>query len=214
MIKRTSKTNVKNLLSENKEWSIVDIGGGSNAWPEANTVLDVQDHSHLYPDKRFVQCEGSKTPFKDKEFDFVIASHVTEHVENMDIFISELTRIAKQGYIEVPTPLFDNLVVGNFKEHNWWLYFDDDKNELLYTEKKTKIMEVWFPHQLQSLEPYFLDTMQMSFIWKNSIEYRKIEQEDDGNPVIRMSGVHTSKARRAKQKIVFQNDGTGNMRSL
>jgi SAM-dependent methyltransferase len=44
-----------------------------------------------------------KTPFADKEFDFVYCSHVLEHVQNPETACSELMRIGKRGYIECPT---------------------------------------------------------------------------------------------------------------
>ena len=46
----------------------------------------------------------------DNEFDFVIASHVIEHIEDFEFFLKELERISKKGYIELPTRLGDNLV--------------------------------------------------------------------------------------------------------
>jgi ubiquinone/menaquinone biosynthesis C-methylase UbiE len=217
MIKRTLKQNVKNLLADNTHWNIVDIGGGSRAWPEANTILDIKDHSGLYEGKRFVQSDACKTPFNDKEFDFVIASHITEHIQDIELFISELTRIGKRGYIEVPTPLFDNLTFGNLTEHKWWLYFDDDKNELLYTEKKVKIKQVWYPEQLERLDPYFFDMMQMSFIWEDSIEYNKLDQENKTEPIIKLYSTKIA-ARKASARnessIFFQNDGSGSLRRL
>ena len=213
MIKRTSKKYVEGLLNKNPDWKIVDLGGGSNAWSQANTILDIKDHSSLYPGKRFVQSDASKTPFEDKEFDFVIASHVTEHVDDMEVYMSELMRIGKRGYIEVPTPLFDNLVFGNFEEHKWWLYFDDITSELLYTKKKTKLLEAWYPSQLKNLEPYFLDQMQMSFLWEDSIEYRKINQEDTDDPPTRIRAVAKNRTKQ-KNQVVFTNDGTGKLRKI
>ena len=47
----------------------------------------------------------------DKEFDYVVLSHVLEHVQNIKEFTSEVERIAKAGYIELPTKLADNLVI-------------------------------------------------------------------------------------------------------
>ncbi len=44
-------------------------------------------------------------PFKDNQFDFVIASHIGEHIDDPVIFCSELKRVAKSGYIETPGPL-------------------------------------------------------------------------------------------------------------
>ena len=38
-------------------------------------------------DKNFVRLKEKTLPFKDKEFDFIIASHVLEHVEDVDFFL-------------------------------------------------------------------------------------------------------------------------------
>ena len=48
---------------------------------------------------------------KDNEFDFVVASHVLEHVQDPVLFLSEIQRVSSiGGYIEVPTKLEDNFV--------------------------------------------------------------------------------------------------------
>ena len=37
--------------------------------------------------KKFVRIKDKRLPFKDNEFDFVISSHVIEHVEDFKFFI-------------------------------------------------------------------------------------------------------------------------------
>ena len=49
-------------------------------------------------------------PFPDKSFDFIIAFHVLEHMSDPKSFLSELQRVGKAGYIEVPSGLFERLV--------------------------------------------------------------------------------------------------------
>jgi len=115
LIKRTSKTYIDNLLQNNITWNILDIGCGYNANKFAKVICDVQDLSNHYQDKKFIRLTEKKLPFKDKEFDFVVASHVMEHVEDIDFFIEELERVSKKGYIELPTKLEDNLVFENKK---------------------------------------------------------------------------------------------------
>ena len=105
MIKRTSKIFIEKTLSTNPSWKILDIGCGYNANKYANVVCDVQNLSNQYKDKKFVQLTEKKLPFENKEFDFVISSHVMEHVEDLDFFIKELERISSKGYIELPTKL-------------------------------------------------------------------------------------------------------------
>ena len=121
LIKRTSKTFINKTLSENPNWKILDIGCGYNANNYATTISDTLDLSGYYKNKYFVKITDKKLPFKDKEFDFIIASHVIEHVDDISFFLNELARVGKQGYIEVPTKLEDNLVFENKKDHLWHL---------------------------------------------------------------------------------------------
>ena len=46
--------------------------------------------------------DGYSIPYRDKAFDLVIASHVLEHVEHERLFLSELKRVARYVFIEVP----------------------------------------------------------------------------------------------------------------
>jgi len=52
-------------------------------------MADIQDFSNFYKERKFVQIQGKNLPFKDKEFDFVIASHVIEHIEDLYADISQ-----------------------------------------------------------------------------------------------------------------------------
>ena len=91
LIERSSKNYIDNLLNKHPGWKILDIGCGYTAHEKATVVCDVQDLSHFYKNKNFVKLETNNLPFKDKEFDFVIASHVIEHVEDFPFY----KRIAK-----------------------------------------------------------------------------------------------------------------------
>jgi len=172
MIKRTHKEYIRNLLKENPQWNVLDLGCGRFAWEEAQTLSDLVDHSELYPQKRFVKCDASKTPFKDKEFDFVIASHITEHVRSLDVFLNELSRISKCGYIEVPLPLFDNLTYGNKYDHIWWVGFDDVANEMTFIPKVQLIQERIMPEELPPIEKFFRSSMALEVYWKDSVAWR------------------------------------------
>jgi hypothetical protein len=46
--------------------------------------------------------DGYTMPYRDKEFDLAIASHVLEHVEHPRLFIKEMQRISKRAFYEVP----------------------------------------------------------------------------------------------------------------
>jgi SAM-dependent methyltransferase len=112
-------------------WRVLDLGSGHNPHPRANVIVDryIEDteeiagrsgrgvvrptHAHL------VIADGSALPFVDKAFDFVICSHVVEHVIAIDAFCQEMTRIGRRGYIETPSKLAEHLRHPSY--HVWFV---------------------------------------------------------------------------------------------
>jgi len=171
LIKRSSLKFTNNLLKKNKSWKILDIGCGYTANENATTLCDVIDLQDQYPDKKFVKLDSKNLPFTDKEFDFVIASHVLEHVENPEFFIEELQRISNRGYIEVPTTLEDNLVFENKKDHLWHINFDDD-NKKLNINKKVQVFEpILTVSTSQLFRNYFRSSLVIELYWEDKIDY-------------------------------------------
>tara|TARA_B100000767_G_C19567251_1_gene451659 strand:+ start:61 stop:672 length:612 start_codon:yes stop_codon:yes gene_type:complete len=171
LINRSSKKFIEETLSLNKNWKILDIGCGYNANKFANVICDVQDLAHYYPNKEFVKLVEKKLSFKDKEFDFVIASHVIEHVEDPEFFISELERISTQGYIELPTILEDNLVFENKKDHLWHMDFDDVQNKLLISKKIQYFEPILTVSSIKNFNEIFRKSLVLELHWKDNIEY-------------------------------------------
>ena len=171
MIKRTSKKYIDNLLQNNTTWNILDIGCGYNASKFAKVICDVQDLSNYYQDKKFIRLTEKKLPFKDNEFDFVVASHVMEHVEDIDFFIKELERVSKKGYVELPTKLEDNLVFENRKDHLWHMDFDDVENKLLISKKFQYFEPVLTVATVKKLNEVFRTSLVLELIWEDSINY-------------------------------------------
>lgn len=83
-------------------------------------------------------------PLPDKCCDFVVASHIAEHMSDPEYFCKELSRIGKAGYIETP---------GVFQElreprvvHNWFV--TKYGNNLVFVRKpfvKEWLVPLWFP---------------------------------------------------------------------
>ena len=63
----------------------------------------------LITDRLSVLGMGEALSFRDKCFDFVIASHVLEHSADPQSFLRELQRVAKAGYIETPDALMERI---------------------------------------------------------------------------------------------------------
>ena len=172
MLKRTSIKNINKIIKENPKWKILDIGCGYRAHPYASVIADVQDLSNHYEGKKFIKIYEKKLPFKDKEFDFVIASHVIEHVEDFEFFINELERISSKGYIELPSRLGDNLVFENKTDHIWWFVYDDINNKLL-ASKRNQLVEPFLTVSTAKLfEKIFRESLVIELTWDKKIDYQ------------------------------------------
>lgn len=114
---------------------VLEIGPGATPYFRSDVFLEkkydtekelIAQSGHvglLKTDKRQVIYKGDIFPFADKEFDYVICSHVLEHVDNADIFLRELQRVANKGYIEFPTLYYDYIY--NFPEHKLLLLYKE-----------------------------------------------------------------------------------------
>jgi len=177
MIQRTSKEHVLKVLDKNhNNWNILDIGCNIAPVEYAQTVADIQDFSDFYKEKnkKFILIQNKILPFKDNEFDFVYASHVIEHVDDVSFFINELKRISKQGYIELPSLLEDNLVLSaNSTEDHKWIFKFDDVEKVLLVEKKKKLIEPFITHGVlfETLRKNFRSSLVLELHWENEINY-------------------------------------------
>ena len=177
MIKRTSREHVLKILKENQNnWKILDIGCNIAPVEFAQTVADVQNFSKFYEgkNKKFVLINDKKLPFSNNQFDFVYASHVIEHVEDLSFFISELKRISRKGYIELPSILEDNLVLStNSSDDHKWMFKFDDVEKVLLVEKKKQLIEPFITHGVlfDSLRKNFRSSLVLELYWENEINY-------------------------------------------
>jgi SAM-dependent methyltransferase len=95
---------------------VLDVGSGANPHPRADVLLEryvTGQHRHgaaAVANRPIVFADACRMPFKDKAFDYVIAFHVLEHIPTPELFLRELMRIARAGYIETPNVLFERLV--------------------------------------------------------------------------------------------------------
>ena len=171
LLKRTSINNINNILEKNHEWKILDIGCGFRPNKNATVIADKKDFSNFYNKKKFVQIKNKILPFKDKEFDYVIASHVIEHVDDFEFFIKELERVANKGYIELPTRFGDNLVFENKKDHIWWFVFDDIENKLIASKKNQIIKPFVTVSMAKKFETLFRESFVIELAWETKIDY-------------------------------------------
>lgn len=103
---------------------VLDVGCGSFPNPAATVSCDMSldEDRHrtgraTVVDRPFILCDATALPFRDGSIDFVIASHIAEHIDDPEAFCGELARVASAGYIETPSPLADYLLDEEY--HQW-----------------------------------------------------------------------------------------------
>jgi SAM-dependent methyltransferase len=123
---------------------VLEIGPGADPHPRSNVLLELEHASEeersahfgheekLVTDKKIVYYTGTKFPFNNNEFDYVICSHVLEHVEDLPSFLSEIFRISGKGYFEYPLIYYEYLY--NFNVH---VNFVKYNGTTLYFKKKS-----------------------------------------------------------------------------
>ena len=166
---------------------VLDVGSGNSPYPRSDVLLDrLQGDAHrcgqaLIIDRPLVLGDAMRMPFKDKAFDFVVASHILEHMKNPEQFLSELSRVAKAGYIETPNSIGEELVPMNI--HCLEVMNLDDK---LVIRKKSSAEDVSFLGNLRihmrnpSWRKLFHrspDLFHVRYFWKDQINYEILNPE-------------------------------------
>jgi SAM-dependent methyltransferase len=171
-----------------KKARVLDVGSGHSPHPRANVLTDkfTDNNYHRATDinvlkhQQFVEASGESLPFKDKEFDYVICSHVVEHVEEPAIFLDELARVGKRGYLEAPSLIGEHLIPK--ESHLWVLLLIDNQLVIVHKErlgiKPThglgEVFLEFLPRTsfgfkiMQATHQQFLT---VNYEWKDSIDY-------------------------------------------
>ena len=120
---------------------VLDAGGGRSPFARADWVIDLlpYDAASAPPGARFdasrwVQrdlCDREPWPFEDGQFAFAVCSHVLEDLRDPIHVCSELARVARAGYVEVPSRLEEQSwgVVGpwvGWSHHRWLVDVRED----------------------------------------------------------------------------------------
>jgi len=154
---------IKNILPNDV---VLEIGPGSNPFHRSDVLLELeyeneQDRASqfghtekLISEKKIVYYKGKEFPFANNSFDYVICSHVLEHIPDVSFFLSEIFRIAKKGYFEYPLITYDYLY--NFDVHLNFLKFNGTKMYLLKKENTSL-------NEFKPLNAFFLKTLNLGY---------------------------------------------------
>lgn len=107
---------------------VLDIGPGNFPLPIATHYLDVTDRHFkkmspdLFPGQKIVGNIENPTQFSDKQFDFIYAAHVFEHLADPAKAAAEVSRIGKAGVMICPGPHKEFMFGYEEDEHKWDIY--------------------------------------------------------------------------------------------
>ena len=112
---------------------VLDVGSGDKPHWRADVLLDWlpgkdsgaqrSGREEALISRPLFHGDASNMPFADGAFDYVICSHLLEHVLDPGAVIGEMMRVARAGYIEVPEAASAKIV--DFPTHLWWVRMID-----------------------------------------------------------------------------------------
>ena len=117
---------------------VLDVGGWAKPLPRADWVIDLMPYEtrgeygaepggpERFTAETWVQrdiCDREPWPFADGQFDFAVCSHTLEDVRDPVGVCAELVRVARAGYIEVPSRAAEQTRnrrgVAGWSHHRW-----------------------------------------------------------------------------------------------
>lgn len=177
---------------------VLEIGPGAFPHPRADVYLDKYfdngeelnlqfgNTKRKEKLKNLIYYGGGSFPFQDKEFDYVICSHVIEHIniEELPLFLSELARVAPKGYLEVPSFFYE--CICNAHVHKWLIGNDGKtlrfyaKNQLPKIELLDTFRQIFYncDEDMIQLFPRYREVFFIGFEWENSIDFEIVDSID------------------------------------
>jgi SAM-dependent methyltransferase len=161
---------------------ILDVGSGQLPCPRATILADYfpdkSIHRSDYPvveDRPLVVCSAQRLPFLAGVFDFVICSHVLEHLDDPVGAVAQMARVARAGYFETPAYGKD-ILVGTGRMHRWQVVeFDGSLHFFEYSRRQKEahvhspVMDLWLQETYHPWQDFFWerrDLFNASVVWK------------------------------------------------
>jgi hypothetical protein len=147
---------------------VLDVGGWACPFNRAQWILDAQPFEtrgfyrtfggkpsqggdqEWFTRDTWIQrdmCDRTPWPFSNRQFDFVICSHTLEDVRDPLWVCSEMIRVGKRGYIEVPSRAFESSLgmerpnQAGLSHHRWLIDIRGD--EIAFLPKLHMIHSHW-----------------------------------------------------------------------
>lgn len=187
------------ILNISPDDRVLDIGGGADPFTGASVVVEpyLDNASHrsgknVLPGVDYVQSFAESLPFGDKAFDVAISRQVFEHVNSPGDACREMMRVAKRGFIETPSKIYD-LLSGPNPSHQWFVSKAED---MLFFERRMFVRHPLKHLGLSSIPSSsegqviihweYRNLSSVQFYWEGSFDYRVVDSAegfDYSNPL-------------------------------
>jgi hypothetical protein len=171
---------------------VLELGPGEHPLPKATHFCGWSDkEKEKFDNYKVVDFSKDKFPYADKEFDFVYARHVLEDLYDPFNCMDEMSRIAKNGFIECPSPIAevcrdaenwkdfvtDDLKLRGFLHHHY-VVWNDGRLNFLHKFPAIEHLQLTGEEDVYRLleNPY---NWNMYYIWKDKIEYKNHSHPQD-----------------------------------
>jgi SAM-dependent methyltransferase len=165
---------------------VLEIGSGHHPKTRSDILCDkfidndTERGFSIVMDRPLVEADGQYLPFADRSFDYVICSHVLEHVEDPGLLFSELMRVASRGYIESPSEICERLYGWPF--HKWLINLVEGR--LILQKKVTRDQFGLLFHSLLLRDKYFArfhlthpNLLFVRYEWEEKIDFEIVPSE-------------------------------------
>jgi len=192
------RNKVQTYLKENSEFKVIDVGGAMGSWaePRVDAYLDINSTSYLKGKSEALLFDGNLSDpegydsilayvAEHGKFDFAICTQTLEDIRNPSFVLQMLSKIAKEGYIdvpskyhefriaEVPKPLSDwgqTRYNRGYTGHRWILNMHNKVFEMY--PKLPFVFNLAGLNFLKSDDSTPLEKGMLCFWWKDSIEWK------------------------------------------
>lgn len=184
----------------NSDDLVLEVGSGDRPNPRSDVLVDrfISDNTerggNLQIDRPLICADGHFLPFKDKTFDYVIASHIIEHMDDPVRFCQELMRVSKRGYIESPTEVAEKMFFWSF--HKWYVNRIGDTITMQYKDTPNNVFGDLFDY-FYEYNPWYErfqrsapDVFWMTYEWDGEIKVKVVGESplklEDRKALLRM----------------------------
>lgn len=166
---------------------VLDVGSGDKPHWRADVLLDRyvdaayggqrSGRAAAKVSRPLFDADATTMPFADGVFDYVVCSHMLEHVPDPAGVVAEMTRVGHAGYIEVPEAASAKIL--DFPSHLWWCRLEG--STLVLTAKDARafdpeiasyIERSGVEQRLEKLLDYAFEYRVISLAWEGDVDLR------------------------------------------